>query len=481
MENSRLLKIFQHLTKKELRELGKFVRSPFHNQRTDVILLYEYLIKALKKPEKSQLKKIEVFPHIFPDEPYIEKKIRYTMSFLYQAIKAFLAYQTYASDPVNQQLLIVQALRKKKLGKLFEQEFRIASNLLDQQPFRNANFHFQNYQLQQERYLETMSQTRGTALGLETASKHFDDFFIAIKLKQSTHALAHQTLQLSSFRPQWLPEVLNHLSQKTNPSSPAISIYYQCLKMLIETDTLPYFQQFRQLIEQHSHCFPKSELKDLYIFALNYCIKRLNAREDFFKREAFELYKTGIEQAIFFENGSLSRFTYKNMVAIALGLKEYNWVARFIENYKPFLEKKYRESTYCFNLALLHYKQENYSKAMELLQKVSTSDVLNNLNARRMLARIYYDQGDLEPLYSLLDSFQNYIYRKKDLGYHRDLYLNFIRFTRRLLQAEGYAPAQLQNLVAEIEATRNVAEKDWLLEQLAPHNRPVSLHKEIGK
>ncbi|MEZ4952687.1 MAG: hypothetical protein R2825_03835 [Saprospiraceae bacterium] len=36
----------------------------------------------------------------------------------------------------------------------------------------------------------------------------------------------------------------------------------------------------------------------------------------------------------------------------------------------------------------------------------------------------------------MLSSFQTYIYRKKDLGYHRDLYLNLIRFTRRLLQLD---------------------------------------------
>ena len=186
-----------------------------------------------------------------------------------------------------------------------------------------------------------------------------------------------------------------------------------------------------------------------------------------FGKEALELYKEGLQQQIFFENGILSPFHYKNIIALGLGLKEFEYVGVFIETYKPFLEKKYRESTYCYNLALLHYRTANYGKAMELLQKVSTKDVFNNLTARRMLVIIYYDQGNFEALYSLLDSFQNYVYRKKGLGYHRKLYLNFIKFTRKLLQLEAMTEKQIIALRSTILATRNVAEKEWLLGKIS--------------
>lgn len=466
MKNSRLIEIFQNLDKKELRELGKFVQSPFHNQRRDVILLYKYLCKYLKNPKSIEIEKESVFNFIFPNEFYVEKKIRYTISFLYQLTKEFLAYQEFALDKVNQQIFLLKSLRKKNTERLFEQEFKIAENNLEKQSLRNQHFHFQRFLLQEEKYSYALRNSRGANTGLQESSKSLNLFFIANTLRQETHGLTQKALGRSDFNSEFSEPIKDFLSKNENVESPAIVVYYALIKILTEDDSLPHFQSLRNLISEKGHHFPSNELREIYIFALNYCIKKLNERETSFYQETFKLYKQGIKQSVFFENGILSRFNYKNIVALGLGLQEFTWVEDFIEEYKPYLEKKYRESTYCFNLALLHYKKGNYSEAMLLLQKVSSDDVLNNLNSRRMLVRIYYDQNEFDALYSLLDSFQNYIYRKRDIGYQKHLYLNLIKFTRKLLQKEGYSAAQIEALRKEIENTKNVAEKVWLLEKL---------------
>lgn len=466
MQNSRLVEIFQNLNKKELRELEKFVQSPFHNQREDVISLYNYLLKFIKSKENISLKKELIYPLIFPNEDYSEKKIRYTMSFLYQTIKEFLAYQEFAADKITKQIALVKILRKKGIDRLFDKEISQAEQMLKKQAIKNQHFHFQKYVLAEERYFFNMRNTRGTMLGLQESSDELDQFFIANKLKQSTHALTHQTLGKSNFKPKFFEKILQHVSKNEYPNSPAIAIYQQCIQVLIEENSLPYFQELRRLINETGSCFPQNELHDIFIFALNYCIKKVNEREALFTREAFEIYKQGINQGVFIENGILSRFNYKNIISLGISLEEFSWAEMFIEKYKPYLEKKYRESTYCFNLALLYYKKKNYSEAMILLQKVSSDDVLNNLYSRRMLVRIYYDKNEFDALNSLLDSFQNYIYRKRDIGYQKHLYLNLIKFTRKLLQKESYSNTQIEALKQEIENTKNVAEKIWLLEQL---------------
>lgn len=466
MKDSRLVEIFLHLSKKERKELGKFVQSPFHNQREDVIVLYQYLNKWVQTSRKKSITKQLVFPAIFPKEKYNEKKIRYTMSFLYQAIKSFLAYKEFTNNKIKEQTELIKVFRKKGLERLFEQEFRVAQNMITQQPIRNQQYHLQNYQLQQERYRFTMQQTRGEVLGLEELSSELDQFYIAHKLKQSADALTHQALHQSNFQPELLEEILPFIQKNNFLKSPAIAVYYNCLKMLTEPESLPYFQELRTLMKQYDTAFFSRELQDIYTFALNYCIKRLNAREDFFHRKALNLYQEGLLKQLFIENGTLSRFNYKNIVALGLGLNELPWTEQFIEDYKFYLDEKHRKSTYEFNLAMLHFKKKNYSDAMVLLQQVGTDDILNNLNARRMLVRIYYAQGSYEALYSLLDSFQNYIYRRKELGYHRDFYLNFVKFTRRLLQLKSYNREQVESLRREIEETKIVAEKVWLLECL---------------
>ena len=53
----------------------------------------------------------------------------------------------------------------------------------------------------------------------------------------------------------------------------------------------------------------------------------------------------------------------------------------------------------------------------------------------------------------------------KDLGYHQDLNLNLVRFTRRLLEVRQNDTKALKKLHGQILATEQVAEKAWLLEK----------------
>jgi hypothetical protein len=465
MKSSKLVETLGALTKPELRELDKFLRSPYFNQRSDVLQLKDYLVANLGKDEKA-LSKPVVFAAIFPESAYDEKLIRYIMSFLYQLVKNYLLQKELESQPAQSQLIMVRALRKRGVQRVFDAEWQQAEKNLQSHPHKNFDAHFFNYSLHNEKLMDAISKSRGSTPGFRELSSELTKFFIANTLHQSCLALSYQTIAKLDFTPDLLPQVLEKVESSDYSDTPAILIYYHCYQMLVGHEPLRNFQLLRQDIQEFGHCFPKSELKDLHVLALNFCIRNVNEGREQFKYEAFELYKSGLANGVFIEDNQLSRFTYKNIVAIGLGLNEYDWVRSFIEAYMPFLSKKYRESTYCFNLALYHFKKEEYSEAMSLLQQVGTDDLLNNLNARRMLLRIYYDLGETEALYSLLDSFQTYIYRKKDLGYHRDLYLNLIRSIRKLLNIDLSNKQQTEQLRQEIESKDRIAEKQWLLEKL---------------
>ena len=61
---------------------------------------------------------------------------------------------------------------------------------------------------------------------------------------------------------------------------------------------------------------------------------------------------------------------------------------------------------------------------------------------------------------------KNFIRRKKDLGYHRNLYLNLLYYTRQLLERSIKGRAERKQLKEEIIGAKDLAEKDWLLDQL---------------
>jgi hypothetical protein len=117
-------------------------------------------------------------------------------------------------------------------------------------------------------------------------------------------------------------------------------------------------------------------------------------------------------------------------------------------------------------LATFYFKKKDYTLAMNFLQNVEFDDVLHNLDARRMLLCIYYDLAEFEALEAHLEAFKIYLYRQKDLGYHRENCLNLIRYTRRLLQLDFSNELEINKLATEIKETTRLVETWWLLEKL---------------
>ena len=167
-----------------------------------------------------------------------------------------------------------------------------------------------------------------------------------------------------------------------------------------------------------------------------------------------------------FENGVLSAYIYNNALISGIMVSENDWAQGFLEEYKPFLPERDRENVYRYNLAILHFRTANYAEAMRLLQQTTPREPLHNLDARRMLMRIYYDFKEWSALSSLLESTRIYIRRQKDLGYGGEHYLNLVNFLQKMLKSDLSSRKTRDILRGGIEAEKSVAEKDWLLEKL---------------
>src|SRR5690606_15355606 len=113
MNNSTLFLIFLSLSPKERRDFGLFVCSPYINRRNEVSRLYEFMVENIAISE-SALSKEKAWKYVFPREEYDDKKMRYTMSFLLQALKQFLIYREVEEDLVQSQVLLCRSLRQDR-------------------------------------------------------------------------------------------------------------------------------------------------------------------------------------------------------------------------------------------------------------------------------------------------------------------------------------------------------------------------------
>ncbi|HFA49930.1 MAG TPA: hypothetical protein ENJ95_13060 [Bacteroidetes bacterium] len=468
MQNTNLHHHLRRLAPRDFRHLRKFVRSPYFNQRDDVTRLFDHFDKVLNGKKGGSVKKQEVWKAVFPKQPFNDKTLHYTSSFLLKTIKQYLAQSELEQDGLQQQLHLCRALQKRGFEKPFEKEMAAAETLLKKQARRNTRFHYDRYLLEREKAAHTMHQRRSGEMNLQTVHDELTTFFIAETLRQGCTILSHQTMSKQVYDLKLLDEVLALVGQGGYGEVPAVMVYFHAFMALSGAGEEGHFLKLKNWIEGISGQFPQHELRDIYLLAINFCIKKLNAGEKQYIREAFDLYQHGLENKALLENGMLSSYTYKNITRLGMNLGETEWVGRFLEDFKKHLPPRERDNSWRYNLAFFHFQQADYGQAMRLLRFVEFKDVLNNLDARRMLLRSYFELKEFTALDSLLDSFQTYIRRQKDAGYHRQNYLNLVRFIKKLMKADARGKAALIKLKSEIMQTEHVAEKEWLLEKCSP-------------
>ena len=467
MKKGRLVEILRTCSKKELKTLNKWLRSPAHNQREDVVQLYTFIIEEDRLWKDDLLDKSVAYQKIYSTKDYDDAKMRQTIFFFMKALEDFLVYQEIQQNEVQAKMALSRVYRKRRLNKHFEKNMRLVQNLQDKQVQRNRDYHRNEFHRLQEEYDFVVSQERTVDMNLQEVSDTLDIAFLADKLRHSCHMLAHQAVYKVNYSLNLITEVFSYI--KNNPKTldiPAIAIYYYGYMTVTDKENETHFHNLKTQIFENGQLFPQRELMALYIIALNYCIGRANMGILHFVRESFDLYKRGIETEILIQRGQISRFTFTNAVTNGTYVKEFIWVENFIHNYKGYLNKKSREDVVQFCLSKLYYEKSDYDKALRICSQMDYGDILMNLVSKTMMLKIFYAQNELDALESYLESFRSYLSRKKATAYHKSNYKNIIRLTKKLLKVNPYNPQNKTKLKKEIQETKPLTERKWLLEQV---------------
>jgi len=468
MVNTRLIKLMEFLSKKELKDFSKFIRSPFFNTRADLILLFEIIEKNLNaKPEK--LNKEVIFKKLYPNRSFDPTHFNLIRSYLLKLLEQYLSVSEFMAEKSAQNKNLVKVLRQKNNKFDTNRAIKSSKEFLDKQPYRDESFFEEQLNLDWEKYYLKSETIHKEHIVWENLSEQTDKVYFIRKLRIAVLSKATEQVLNEQTEPFHLfDEIIEKAQKPPFLEVHAIQIYLTCFQMLNQPDQESYFFEFKKQLISNSEKFQDHEIRDLYLLGINFCIKQVNngAWEARYFEEVLSLYKDGLEKKIILQDGVLSRFTYHNIVAAALKIQDYEWVEWFIEVYKNLLKKPYRESSYGFNKARLAYAKKNYEEALLQLQNSNYRDLLLNLAARTIKSKIYFETDEWDALSAHLEATNIYLRRKKVIGYHRKFYENLIRYTQKLMAINFYDKKAVEQLRSKIEKEENLTEKQWLIEQL---------------
>lgn len=465
-ENTLLWQAFTELTRLERKHLGQWLHSPFFCRREPPRILYDYLQNCLESGTPPGMEPAGALLFGTEKSPRI-KDLRLVMSELLAQIEHFLVYKEIFNQPETFDTRVAAAYRKRGLEKHFRQSIQSAKIRWTRQPHRHAEYFDARAEIEYELYQHLSADRRTEALNLQALSDQTDTAYIARKLRQACMALSHQTVYKAEYSFGLLDAVLDYVHRNESLQElPAVGLYFYCYIFLTRPEGEKLFVRFKtQLLDQQDQ-LPADELRNLYLLAINFCIRKINQSEAIYFLEALDLYRSALKTGLLLENGLLSHFAYNNIVAIALKAGDIDWVETFIHSYSPLLEKKHREASFHLNLARVEYAKRNLKSALLHLQQADYKDLINNLIAKTLQLKIYYETDEFDALFAHLQSMETFIRRQRVIGYHKTNYLNIIRFTRRLMKLNPNSRQDCKQLRQQIETEAVLTEKEWFLQQM---------------
>lgn len=464
MEHSKLMQLFEKLDANEVSRLKLFAASPYFNP-DEKIKQFIHLLDVYRD-QPNFLSKLNISKLLFDSEIYQDGRMRKLMNQLLGLIEQFLFIEQLQKQPFDYQIKRCQAYRKLGLAKHNNFSLKQLNREHEQNQFRNADFYYEAYQLHYETYLFYKKGSKREIEQLQKLSDAIDISYLSLKLKQACFMTSKKAMFNKDYDAGMLPFVIQYVKNKGLLNIPAIAIYYHAYKAFTEPEEVNHFNNLRQTTLENGHAFPKEEIQDLYLLAINYCIRRLNEGDSIYLAKGLNLYKEGLTQKHLITNNEISRTTYSNIVALGLKQQDYEWVYAFIENYKSFLPQKYQESVHAFCLARYNYELKAYDQTIQLLSTIEYPDIVSGLVAKTILLKVYFEKGEFKLLDAHLFAMDIYLRRKQVIGYHKRNYRKILMFTKQLMRINFYDRSKVMKLKTEIEAAEGITEKKWLLAQV---------------
>ena len=471
MKNSKLYSILENFDKYEQNRLRKFIISPYFNKNEAITSLFDVLMNNLNSRFGEEFNKERVWHQMYQNTKFDDVLFRKNCSDLLKLIESYLAQQVYEQNPIHKANFLLEAVSDKKLNKLFNSSIKTARRLSGQQLYRTTDYYLDQYQLERNLYdLRELGHDRASKKNVEDILNNLDRFYLAEKLRYSCTALSQQMLVSLEYKLLFIDEILEHIEKYKYEDVPPIAVYYQIYLTNTESEDTRHYYKLMALLEKYGDLFPKYEAEFIYGFPLNYCIKKINQGNQKFLEEYFNVCEILLDKELIINDGEMSPWHFRNIVTAALRLGKTKWTEEFIKNYQKYLPQGRRENAVTFNLATLYMYQKRYSDVIQTLQSVDYGDFSYNLNSKTILLMAYYETDEVEPLYSLMDSFRTYLNRHKDFAANKRIhYTNLIKFTKQLtkiMPGDKKAVEKLKTEVAKAEE-KGIASITWLKEKIA--------------
>ena len=491
MQKTKLIDLLSTFSTRERSRFRKYVHSPFFNKHPFVIQLCDYVLEFAPGFDAEGLEKEDIFQVLYGAIPYDENKLNNLISDLLQLLYDFLAYTRFERKEVERKQLLLEELLEREAFKHVEKNANRIKRLLEKSSYKSYSYFERAFHLHEQLdYYELSRVGKQFNENLQLESNHLDLYFLCNKLRLACEMTSRNRIVKGQYDCQLLEELLTYYEAHPELSKhKAILIYYTTLQMLSQTEDIQHFSKLKTLLEQYSEVFPMNELHNLYNYALNYCIQKINSGATEFYREILDIYKVMLDKEIIFVNGYLRQWSFKNIITTSIRLRDFEWTEWFIHHYKSKLLPEEQFNAIAYNLAALYYAKGELRNALLQLQDVEFTSTSYHLGAKIIQLKSYFELKEEEAFYALIEAFKKYLNRNRQISdFQKKANHNFLKIAKPLFQirfgsdwiSQRMLAQKKQQLKERLQTMTPIANLNWLKAQatfLSPEGVPKPYKK----
>lgn len=465
MEKTKLVELLKTFDTKQWTEFDEYIRSPFFNKNQALVNLFQSLRSYAPRFHPKKIEREKLFRELYGAEAYDEKKMNHLSSLLLKQLEEYMGYKWMKRQPELSHYHAMEACFEQNLTKHYRFLASRFDKLWQGQLQRGTDYYHQQLlvaDLANRNFLKQRSRKFDPHLQL--ASDQLDAYYLIKKLKYSCEMLDRGQAMMAHYQLPLMPEIFQFLQVHDYGDIPLIPIYSRIYAMLTQKENDGHFQILKELIHRYIDQLDLSEIQLIYLFAINFSIRKLREGDTGYLAECLDLYLESIDKKLVYTDGYLSPWTFKNVVKLGLKLDRISWTEQFIVKHAPELSQDFRDNAFHYNLADLYFWKQSFNEAQQHLQKVSFTDIHYTLDSKVLFLKIFYERKDWEVLLSQAAAFRMYLKRNKVITKQvQRPYENFIRILLKLMKQKSTIALKAK---AQLQEMPYVFDRDWLLNKL---------------
>lgn len=467
MKDTRLMKVIEQFSVAELRQLKKFVDSPYFNTNKNVCALLDFIRKYERDFKHEKFTQEYAAHYVFPDLKPDISAITRLQSKLFKLVEKFIYYNFKDEEP-DIELVLMKFYYEKNLIPHFNSIHRRAQNIQGDYPYKDATYYYNQFRIETLYTGFQVAKIPGSQPDYQALIRALDIAYFIQKLTSFCQILNYQRVAVVDFDMTLMDEILDFLPKSPYRDIPVIQLWHTALLLLKFPDQTEHYYQLKDLLYQYDDSVSIVETRMLYTYLHN--TTRVIFKDRPYYEALFELYTAQLQNGVIYINGYLLPTSLKNIVTVALRLEQVNWTEEFLVQHKDKILPEYedKDNVYSYSLARLYIEQKKIDPALGILNQIVSTDFYTNMSARKARLMVYYEVEYVDMFESEVNRFRVYLTNNQEtipqnwLQAYRD-FTNIIYNIYNTTKRDTDRLNQLKNQINDIQM---LPEKKWLLEKL---------------